>query len=80
MDWSVIVDLKYHFTWKGVMMLTTQHQDLLIWSVYSKTVYFIELTISFVENTDWAHQDKLKKLKKHEVLQEQNIKLKKCFD
>ena len=60
-NWHIATDLKHHFVFPTEMALTTQHPDIVIWSVKLKKFFVIELMVPFEENFDWAHQCKLKK-------------------
>ena len=71
MDWHVATDLKHNFIFPTEIALTTKHPDIVIWSVKAKKVFFIELTIPYEENFDWAHQ---RKLEKYEDLWEQCVR------
>ena len=71
MDWYVATDFKHHFIFPTEIVLTTQHPDIVIWSIKLKKLFYIELMVLFEENFDWAHQHKLEK---YEDLQEQCIR------
>ena len=60
-DWHVATDLKHNFIFPTEIALTTKRSDIVIWSVKAKKVFFIELTVPFEKNFDWAHQRKLEK-------------------
>ena len=70
-DWHVATDLEPHFVFPTEVALTTQHPDIVIWSVKLKKVFVIQLTVTFEENFDWAHRPKLEK---YEDLREQCIR------
>ena len=67
-DWHVATDLKHNFIFPTEIALTTKRPDIVIWSVKSKKVFVIELTVPYEENFDWAHQHK------YEDLQEQCVR------
>ena len=57
----VATELKHNFIFPTEIALTTKRLDIDICSVKAKKVFVIELTVSFEENFDWAHQRKLEK-------------------
>ena len=61
MDWGVIANIDRQLTFPTEITSTRQRPDLVIWSVNSKKVIIVELTIPFEVNIDWAHQHKLEK-------------------
>ena len=60
-SWSIAVDLEFHLAVPAEIRLIVQRLDLVILSVYSKSVYVIELTVPLDKNIDCAHQRKLEK-------------------
>ena len=60
-DGHVITDIEHHFIFPTEIALTTQHPDIVIWSVKLKKGFVIELTVPFEENFDWAYQHMLEK-------------------
>ena len=68
MDWHVTTDLEHHFVFSLEVALTMQCSDIVIWSFKLKKVFIIELSVTFEENFDWAHQ---RNLEKYKDLQEQ---------
>ena len=70
-DWHVATDLKHNFIFPTGIALTTKRPDIVIWSVKTKNVFVIELTVPYEENFDWAHQHKLKK---YEDMREQFVR------
>ena len=70
-EWRVIADVDWQIAFPTEITSALQRPDLVIWSVNSKKDIFAELTISFEDNNDWAHQ---RKLEKYEDLREQCIK------
>ena len=71
MDWHIAIDLEHHFKFPTEIVITTQHPDIIIWSVELNKVFVIELTVPFEENFKWAHQ---RKLEKYEAPQEQCVR------
>ena len=69
-DWHVATDLKHNLIFPTEIALT-RRPDIVIWSVKSKKVFVIELTVPYEENFDWAHQ---RKLEKYEDLREQYVR------
>ena len=63
MNWHFATDLEHNFIFPTEIALTTKRPDIVIWSVQVKKGFVIELTVSFEENFDWAHQHKLEKYK-----------------
>ena len=70
-DWHVATNLKHNFIFPTEITLTTNHPDIVVWSVKGKKVFGIELTVPYEENLDWAHQCKLEK---YEDLREQCVR------
>ena len=70
-DWHVATDLKHNFIFRTEIAFTTKRSDIVISSVKAKKIFVIELTVSFEENFDWAHQHKLEK---YEDLREQCVR------
>ena len=70
-DWHIATDLKHNFIFPTEIALTTKCLDIVIWSVKTKKVFVIELTVPYEENFDWAHQ---RKLEKYEDLREQCVR------
>ena len=61
MEWHIETDLENHFIFLIEKALTTQHPDIIIWSVKLKKVFVNELMVPIEENFDWAHQPNLEK-------------------
>ena len=50
MDWHVATNLKHNIICPTETALMTKHSDIVIWSVKTKKVFVIELTVPFEEN------------------------------
>ena len=70
-DWHAITDLEHHFVFPTEIVLTTQHPDIVIWSVKLRKSFHYFVNNPFEENFNWAHQHKLGK---YEDLCEQYVR------